>query len=123
LRCVLMGHVIQVASFCEWRLAQLRVAGSINPTESLKTARTALNRSASASCCMQHFAWVDTSHVMCHSEPVVTVMSWVGCRLIALQRGLPARSFSAGATQLIKVMVKESVAYTRAARQRYGKVA
>ncbi len=40
-----------------------------------------------------------------------------------MQRGLPARSFSAGANQLIKVMVKkESVAYTRAARQRYAKV-
>jgi hypothetical protein len=38
-----MGHVMQVAFFCEWRLAQLRAAGSINPTESLKTARKALN--------------------------------------------------------------------------------
>ncbi len=36
----------------------------------------------------------------------------------AVQRGLPSRSFSSGANQLIKVMVKESVAYTKAARQR-----
>jgi hypothetical protein len=40
------------------------------------------------------------------------------CRLLAVQRGLPARSFSAGASQLIKVMVKESVVATREARQR-----
>jgi hypothetical protein len=42
------------------------------------------------------------------------------CRLLAVQRGLPARSFSAGANQLIKVMVKERVVHTREARQRCG---
>jgi hypothetical protein len=106
-----------VASFCEWRLAQLRAAGPINPTESLKTARKALNMSAACSTAL----WADTSHVLCHSEPML--ISWVGCRLLAVQRGLPTHSFSAGANQLIKVMVKESVAYTRAARQRYVQAA
>jgi hypothetical protein len=31
--------MVQVASFCEWRLAQLQASGSINPTQSLKAAQ------------------------------------------------------------------------------------
>ncbi len=51
LRCI-----VQVASFCEWRLAQLQASGSINPTQTLKTARKALNRSAPAAVALGHRA-------------------------------------------------------------------
>ena len=72
----------QVASFFEWRMQQLTRTGSINPTESLKTARKAL------------------------------------LRLAAVQRGLPERTLSPGAAQLVKVLVKESKVHTKQGRQR-----
>jgi hypothetical protein len=72
----------QVASFFEWRMQQLTRTGSINPTESLKTARKAL------------------------------------LRLAAVQRGLPERTLSPSAAQLVKVLVKESKVHSKHARQR-----
>jgi hypothetical protein len=91
----------------------------INPTESLKTARKALNRSALAALAL---ADDEQQHGNGCCSPCVRASAdqYTCCRLLAVQRGLPSRSFSSGGSQLIRVMVKESVAYTRAARQRCG---
>jgi hypothetical protein len=66
-------------------------------------------------------------HMMSSSAPLAAAVhvcwsadQYTCRRLLAVQRGLPSRSFSSGGSQLIRVMVKESVAYTRAARQRCG---
>ncbi len=84
-------------------------------TQSLKTARKAVNRSVGCSHHTRHMPHAAWSAKGCTCGLLTHVHA---CRLLAVQRGLPARSFSAGASQLIKVMVKESVVATREARQR-----
>jgi hypothetical protein len=108
----------QVPSLCGWRLGQLRASGSINPNESLKTARKALHRSAPAALA-QHMtksstAVADAVHV-CWPLLISTLVA--GCWLYGAACLL---SFSSGGSQLFKVMVKENVAYTREVRQRCG---